>query len=164
MYKYCTNINQSSVTSSSNITSNESSHQDPSICRRCYVSVAVLNNLIYAMGGYDGYHRQKTAERYDYKTNQWSLIAPMNVQRSDASATTLNDKIYITGGFDGHDCLNTAEVYDPNTNQWTMITAMRSRRSGVSCISYHGYVYVIGIKTCTYYIRNSVSTLIELYA
>jgi len=78
------------VTSSSNIIGNESSHQASSICHRCYVSVAVLNDLIYAMGGYDGYHRQKTAERYNYKTNQWSLIAPMNVQRSDASATTLN--------------------------------------------------------------------------
>lgn len=65
---------------------------------RCYVSVAVLNDLIYAMGGYDGYYRQNTAERYNYKTNQWSLIAPMNCQRSDASATTLNgnsDKIYF---------------------------------------------------------------------
>lgn len=64
--------------------------RNPLVYRRCYVSVAVLNNLVYAMGGYDGYHRQKTAERYNYKTNQWSLIAPMNVQRSDASATTLN--------------------------------------------------------------------------
>jgi kelch-like protein 10 len=54
------------------------------------VSVAVLNDIIYAMGGFDGYHRQSTAERYDYRRNQWSLIAPMNVQRSDASATALN--------------------------------------------------------------------------
>ncbi|PSN47135.1 Kelch-like protein 10 [Blattella germanica] len=111
---------------------------------RCYVSVAVLGDLVYAMGGYDGHHRQNTAERYNYRTNQWSLIAPMNVQRSDASATMLNDKIYITGGFNGQECMNSAEVYDPDTNQWTLITPMRSRRSGVSCIAYHGCVYVIG--------------------
>lgn len=60
--------------------------------RRCYVSVAVLRGLVYAMGGYDGHHRQNTAERYDHRTNQWSLIAPMMMQRSDASATTLNGK------------------------------------------------------------------------
>lgn len=52
--------------------------------------MAVLNDLVYAMGGYDGYERQNTAERYNYKTNQWSLITPMHVHRSDASATTLN--------------------------------------------------------------------------
>ena len=46
--------------------------------------------MVYAMGGYDGYHRQNTAERYNYKRNQWSFIAPMFFQRSDASATTLN--------------------------------------------------------------------------
>ena len=44
------------------------------------------------MGGYDGHHRQNTAEKYDYRTNQWTLIAPMNAQRSDASATTLNGR------------------------------------------------------------------------
>jgi len=57
---------------------------------RCYVSVAVLEGCIYAMGGYDGHVRQNTAERYTPKANQWSLITPMNHQRSDASATTLN--------------------------------------------------------------------------
>jgi len=54
------------------------------------VSVAVLDGCIYAMGGYDGHVRQNTAERYTPKSNQWSLITPMNHQRSDASATTLN--------------------------------------------------------------------------
>lgn len=44
------------------------------------------------MGGYDGQSRQNTSERYDPTTNQWSLIAPMQHQRSDASATTLNGK------------------------------------------------------------------------
>jgi hypothetical protein len=57
------------------------------------VNVAVLEELIYAMGGFNGRDRQETAERYDYRTNQWSLIAPMNERRSDASATTLNGKL-----------------------------------------------------------------------
>lgn len=67
----------------------------PMHARRCYVSTAVLEEQIYAMGGYDGHHRQNTAEKYDFKTNQWSLIAPMNMQRSDASACTLNGKFLL---------------------------------------------------------------------
>lgn len=59
---------------------------------RCYVSTAVLDGMIYAMGGYDGQHRQNTAERYLPKTNQWSLIHPMVHQRSDASSTALKGK------------------------------------------------------------------------
>lgn len=68
-------------------------------CRRCYVSVAELNGLIYAIGGYDGHNRLNTVERYNPKTNQWSVITPMNMQRSDASACTLKGKIYATGMF-----------------------------------------------------------------
>lgn len=62
---------------------------------RCYISVAVLNGKIYALGGYDGANRQNTAERYDPTANQWSLIAPMQQQRSDASATSLNGENLI---------------------------------------------------------------------
>lgn len=72
--------------------------------RRCYVSVAVLGETIYAMGGYDGHHRQNTAERFNHRTNQWSLVAPMNAQRSDASAAALDSKCSFSVGFNlsGH--------------------------------------------------------------
>jgi kelch-like protein 10 len=49
-----------------------------------------MGDLVYAIGGNDGHHNQKTAERYDYKANQWSLIASMNTKRADASAAALN--------------------------------------------------------------------------
>lgn len=65
--------------------------------RRCYVSVTVLDGIIYALGGYDGVNRQNSAERYDPKSNQWTMIPSMNTQRSDAHACTLDGKIYITG-------------------------------------------------------------------
>jgi kelch-like protein 10 len=49
--------------------------------------------MVYAIGGGDGLNHLKTAERYDCKTKQWSVIAPMKVRRSDASATVLNGKV-----------------------------------------------------------------------
>lgn len=66
--------------------------------RRCYVSTTIVNDLIYAMGGHNGAMRLSSVERYDYKTNQWSLVCPMNLVRSDASAVTYQNKIYIAGG------------------------------------------------------------------
>jgi kelch-like protein 10 len=109
--------------------------------RRCILSVAVLEGLVYAMGGNPN---RNTAERYDYRTNRWSMIAPMNEKRVNASATTLNGKIYIVGGFNGRRHLNSAEVYDPEVNQWTSIKSMMCVRGSLSCIAYHGYVYAIG--------------------
>lgn len=59
---------------------------------RCYVSVVLLDGIIYAMGGFDGHNRLRSAEKYDFERNQWTMIAPMTSQRSDACATVLNSK------------------------------------------------------------------------
>jgi kelch-like protein 10 len=104
--------------------------------RRGYLSVAVLDELMYAMGGCCN---GRTAERYDHRTNRWSMIAPMNEKRSCSSAAALNGKIYIAGGW-----CNSAEVYDPDDNKWTLIESMLFSRTFFSCIAYHGYVYAIG--------------------
>lgn len=116
----------------------------PMNCKRCYVSVALLDGFIYAMGGFDGHVRQNSVERFTKETNQWSMIRPMHHQRSDASATTLNGKVFICGGFNGQECLNTAEYFDPVTSQWTLITSMNNRRSGVGVIAYNSCLYALG--------------------
>jgi kelch-like protein 10 len=57
--------------------------------------VAVLGDVLYVMCGcYDG-PTNKSAERYDPKTNKWSLIPDMNVVRRSASATALNGNMTI---------------------------------------------------------------------
>jgi kelch-like protein 10 len=115
--------------------------------KRFMLSVAVLDGLVYAMGGCEDYSRTgifESAERYDCRTNRWSMIAPMNEKRARASAATLNGKVYIVGGYNGKKFMNSAEVYDPEVNQWTLIKSMVSVRTSHSCIAYHGCVYAIG--------------------
>jgi N-acetylneuraminic acid mutarotase len=58
-------------------------------------SVAVLGDVLYVMGGADGYSTLKTAERYDSKTNRWSPIGDMTVRRVGASAAALNGNLNI---------------------------------------------------------------------
>lgn len=65
--------------------------------RRCYVSVCVFNDKIYAIGGHDGHNRLRTAEVYDPETNQWTLLASMTNRRSDADCCVVNDNIYVVG-------------------------------------------------------------------
>lgn len=52
--------------------------------------MVLLDGVIYAMGGFDGHQRLSSAEKYDFARNQWTMIAPMTIQRSDACATVLN--------------------------------------------------------------------------
>lgn len=56
----------------------------------------MLNNTIYAMGGFDGHQRLGSAEKYNFDRNQWTLIAPMTTQRSDACAAVLNSKYGVS--------------------------------------------------------------------
>jgi len=46
------------------------------------------------MGGFDGHHRLSTAEKYNFKRNQWTMIAPMTSQRSDACAAVFNSEYF----------------------------------------------------------------------
>jgi len=121
--------------------------------KRSYVSVALLDGTIYAMGGFEGPPRVgdqnrdprlRSAERYDPSTNQWTRIQDMCERRSDASATAVQGLVYICGGFNGSDCLSSAESYNPATNQWALLPPMSISRSGVGVINYHGDVFAVG--------------------
>ncbi len=57
--------------------------------QRCYVTAAVLDNHVYAIGGYDGRWRMRSTERYNPEFNQWTKLADMNNRRSDAGADSL---------------------------------------------------------------------------
>lgn len=52
--------------------------------RRLAVGVAVVNRLMYAIGGFDGVHRLNTVECYHPENNAWSMVAPMQKVRSGA--------------------------------------------------------------------------------
>lgn len=52
--------------------------------RRIGVGVAVLNRLLYAVGGFDGSARLRSAERYHPERDSWQPIPPMATVRSGA--------------------------------------------------------------------------------
>lgn len=105
----------------------------PMHSQRCYVSVVELDGLIYALGGYDGKNRLKSAERYDPATNQWTLITSMNYLRSDAHACTLYGKIYVTGkprfGLDWNFTLLNSQYLHRRYDRSSMPKQMRILRS-----------------------------------
>lgn len=48
---------------------------------RSRVGVAVVNGLLYAIGGYDGQSRLSTVEVYNPETDNWTRVSSMNSQR-----------------------------------------------------------------------------------
>lgn len=99
--------------------------------RRCRAGLAVLNDKVYAVGGFNGSLRVKTVDLYDPTTDSWSSCCNMEARRSTLGVAVLNGLIYAVGGFDGATGLSSAEYYDPKTNSWTFIECMSTRRSSV---------------------------------
>ena len=42
-------------------------------------------------------------ECYDARTNEWTMCAPMQMQRYNPSVAAMDGKIYVLGGLDGKD-------------------------------------------------------------
>jgi kelch-like protein 8 len=70
----------------------------------------------------------QTVERYDVDLNQWSTVAPMNVQRGGVGVAALGKYLYAVGGNDGTSSLDSCERFDPHLNKWTLVARMVHRR------------------------------------
>ena len=114
------------------------------ISSRCYVSSAVNLGLLYALGGFNGSHRLRSAEVYDHITNEWQAIPSMTLIRSDGCAVAYRGKVFSIGGIDGDQIHSSVEIYNPVNNTWTFGPPLNIGRSGVKAIVYHDKIYVIG--------------------
>ena len=74
------------------------------------LAAAVVNNIIYAIGGGGVY--LATNEAYDPVANTWSTKTDMPTARGSLGAAAVNNIIYAIGGAT-NGLLSTVEAYDP---------------------------------------------------
>ncbi|XP_060078497.1 ring canal kelch homolog [Ylistrum balloti] len=102
---------------------------------RSKCDIVELGGYIYLVGGFNLY-RLKSVERYDPRTNQWSKVASMEVERSHLKAVVYKNKICAIGGKSysarngggARRTVHTSEIYDPELDQWTMLPTMTQAR------------------------------------
>ncbi|XP_059245581.1 kelch-like protein 18 isoform X3 [Mustela nigripes] len=116
----------------------------PMTTARSRVGVAVVNGLLYAIGGYDGQLRLSTVEVYNPETDTWTRVRSMNSKRSAMGTVVLDGQIYVCGGYDGNSSLSSVETYSPETDKWTVVTPMSSSRSAAGVTVFEGRIYVSG--------------------
>lgn len=112
--------------------------------RRCRCGVAVVNGLVYAVGGFNGSLRVRTVDVYDPLKDVWTSCPSMEARRSTLGVAVLNGFIYAVGGFDGSSGLDTAECFEVRTGEWRMIASMSTRRSSVGVGVVGGLLYAVG--------------------
>ncbi|XP_072116473.1 kelch-like protein 18 [Mobula birostris] len=111
---------------------------------RSRVGVAMVNGLLYAIGGFDGQSRLSTVEVYNPETDKWTKVASMNSKRSAMGTAVMDGHIYVCGGYDGISSLNSVECYAPETDKWVAVTAMNACRSAAGVTVFEGRIYVSG--------------------
>lgn len=62
--------------------------------KRSAMCVAVVNELLYVCGGYDGASSMATVEMYNPSEDRWTFAAPMNRPRSAAGVAVIENYIY----------------------------------------------------------------------
>lgn len=89
-----------------------------------------FSDQLYVCGGFDGYSRHSSLERFNPLTEQWTMLSAMAIGREGAGLVVASDMIYCIGGYDGTHLLSSAECYDPQMDQWSNIPPMAKERSG----------------------------------
>lgn len=89
---------------------------------RKHLSVNVINDRIYALGGWDGSKTVSTLEVFNPSTGVWETKAPMPTSRGWFATGVVDGKLYVLGGYrtatGTSASINTVEVYDPLTDSW----------------------------------------------
>jgi hypothetical protein len=116
---------------------------------RGFLSTAVVNGKIYAIGGVTGSGVNpalRTAEEYDPATDTWSKKANMPTARCGLSTSVIGGRIYAIGGATSPygAVLSSVEVYDPATDTWVGKADMPTARAYLSASSLNGKIYAIG--------------------
>ena len=114
---------------------------------RRWFSAVNLKDFIFVIGGYcenAGDNEKptilKSVERYDTKTESWSLVSSMIIERCLHSATVMDGKIYVVGGY-GCDNLLVEEIecYDPSKDTWRIVGHTQDQLGGHSIVAVNLY-------------------------
>ncbi|KAM8839153.1 actin-binding protein IPP isoform 1-T4 [Synchiropus picturatus] len=106
--------------------------------------VAILEGMIYVVGGEKDSMIFRCTEKYDLVTKQWGEGASLNFPRCGLGVCACHGVLYAIGGSIGSQISKTMEFYDPETNSWVMCGDMSSARTFFGCCELEGRIYIIG--------------------
>jgi N-acetylneuraminic acid mutarotase len=113
-------------------------------CGLCAGVVKVVDERIYAIGGWDGEDYVSSVREYNPVTGVWTELGDMLTPRAYLSASVVDGKIYAIGGSGEGIKLSTVEEYDPVKDKWTKKVDMAFARYGLCTSVVNGKIYAIG--------------------
>ncbi|XP_029345539.1 kelch-like protein 2 isoform X3 [Acyrthosiphon pisum] len=136
--------------------SSESPHWKPTtnmLVKRRNLGVGVINDYIYAVGGFDGNSSVNSAEAFDCRTQTWRMISSMSIRRDSVGLGVLNNLLYVVGGqiIQYNDQYNSSiqylksvECYYPSIDAWKSVAEMCVPRMAAGVGVLDGILYAVG--------------------
>lgn len=133
-------------------------HIIASLSARHCPGIETLGKYVYVVGGSREWKRMNNCECYDPDYDQWRVMKPMKVTRSNIGLVALDGLLYAVGGYDGRSPIRTVECYDPQANGWKFVSPMNNQRDGACVVTEGRYIYAI-----SGYDGHSYLSSVEMY-
>jgi N-acetylneuraminic acid mutarotase len=101
--------------------------------KRGGLSAAVLNEKLYAIGGFDGSKFLSSVEVFDPRAGSWLTVDSIASPRAYGDATVLGDSIYMIGGLGGIDYVDSVESYQDGVG-WEVSSQAIGKRSFLTAV------------------------------
>jgi N-acetylneuraminic acid mutarotase len=122
----------------------------PPLAPRHHLALAVLNDVVYVVGGFVGIIGtaqpfRPVATTWAFDGIAWTRLADAPQARGAATAQTIDGKIYVAGGGNAEpSALHLFTVYDPARDSWTTLSPMPTAREHVASCVLGGQLVAIG--------------------
>nr|ALF07851.1 kelch-like protein [Swinepox virus] len=112
--------------------------------RMQFFSVAIIDTIIYIVGGMIGYMPISNVYCYDIKSNTWSETTSLRSPRYGCGLVSHNGKLYVIGGKGYYDYLNTVEYWRPGYSKWRKLPHLREPKTNVGVTVVNDTIYAVG--------------------
>ena len=122
---------------------------------RSGLGCAIVDKVLYVIGGHDGTKALKIGECMDFGKGSWTWVPQMDLPRRNLGVCTDNSRIFAVGGqSDSNTTLNSWESYDPREGVWMKHTSTmnRARKYASVCFLNNG-LFAVGGNDGTHYLR-----------
>ena len=109
-----------------------------------WFGAAMVNDLIYVVGGYDGLQESADFATYNVTTGEWRTLASLTTPRGGVSLVYDGITVLALGG-GWASTIQNHERYDAPTNQWTTIASpITGEWRHFGAAANEGSVYILG--------------------
>jgi len=95
--------------------------QKPMKEARGRVGAAVVDGVVFAVGGSNGTTELASVEKWVPGEPAWHRVTPMPLARSHAGICSVEGKIYCVGGWTEQSGTKQCHSYDPNSDTWVQL-------------------------------------------